>query len=55
MNPTESQVDSENSSGDESRPIRLADSNLSERAHICAFFKSPEDADRMLLPFVKEG
>src|SRR6516164_385949 len=37
------------------RPIRLAGSNLGERAHICAFFKSREDAYEVLLPFIKEG
>ena len=37
------------------RPIRLAGSNLGDRAHICAFFNSREDAYRVLLPFVKDG
>jgi hypothetical protein len=41
--------------GEWSCPIRLAGSILSNRAHICAFFKSPEDAYQVLLPFVKEG
>lgn len=35
--------------------ISLAGSTLSGRAHICAFFNSPEDAFRVLFPFVKEG
>jgi hypothetical protein len=34
---------------------RLAGSILSNRAHICAFFNSPEDAYRVLIPFIKEG
>ena len=28
---------------------------LKDRAHICAFFNSPDKAYRVLLPFVKEG
>lgn len=37
------------------RPIRLAGSILGYRAHICAFFSSPEDAYGVLLPFIREG
>ncbi len=44
-----------NAPRESSRPIRLAGSTLSNRAHICAFFNSPEDAYRVLLPFIKEG
>lgn len=36
-------------------PIRFAGSTLEDRAHICAFFNSPDEAHRVLLPFVKEG
>jgi hypothetical protein len=36
-------------------PVRLAGTNLGDRAHICAFFNSREEAYRVLLPFVKEG
>ena len=36
-------------------PLRFAGSPLSGRAHICAFFNSPDEAYRVLLPFVKEG
>lgn len=36
-------------------PIRIAGSALKDRAHICAFFNSPDEAYRVLLPFVKEG
>lgn len=36
-------------------PISLAGSTLSDRAHICAFFNTSEEAHRVLLPFVKEG
>jgi len=36
-------------------PIRFAGSTLKDRAHICAFFNSPDEAHRVLLPFVKEG
>jgi DcmR-like sensory protein len=38
-----------------SAPIRFAGSTLRDRAHICAFFSSPDEAYRVLLPFVKEG
>jgi len=38
-----------------SAPIRFAGSTLRDRAHICAFFNSPGEAYRVLLPFVKEG
>ncbi len=36
-------------------PIRFAGSTLKDRAHVCAFFNNPDDAHRVLLPFVKEG
>lgn len=35
--------------------IRFAGSILKDRAHICAFFNSPNEARRVLLPFVKGG
>lgn len=37
------------------RPVTLAGSNLGERAHICGFFRSSEEAYQLLLPFIKEG
>ena len=36
-------------------PIRFAGSILKDRAHIWAFFNSPDEAHRVLLPFVNEG
>ena len=36
-------------------PVRFAGSPLRERAHICAFFNSPDEAHRVLLPFIQEG
>src|ERR1700733_6109926 len=36
-------------------PIRFAGSTLKDRAHICAFFNSAEEARRVLLPFISEG
>jgi len=41
----------------ESRSIRLGGSVLSPNchSHICAFFTSPEEEYRILLPFIKEG
>ncbi len=34
---------------------RVQGSTLSDRAHICAFFNTPQDAYRVLLSFSKEG
>ncbi len=50
-----SQMERGKTLGEGSRPIRLAGSALSNRAHICAFFNGPDDAYRVLLPFIKEG
>jgi hypothetical protein len=36
-------------------PFRFAGSILKQRTYICAFFNSPDEAQRVLLPFVKEG
>jgi len=36
-------------------PVRFAGTTLRDRAHICAFFNDPEEAYRVLLPFVQEG
>ena len=35
--------------------IRLAGSTLDHRAHVCAFFHTPDEAYRVLLPFIEEG
>jgi MEDS: MEthanogen/methylotroph, DcmR Sensory domain len=40
---------------DKEKPICLAGSALGDRCHICAFFNSPEEEYRVLLPFVLEG
>jgi hypothetical protein len=37
------------------QPIRFAGSTLGEYRHICAFFHSPDEEYRVLLPFIKEG
>lgn len=37
------------------KPIRFAGSTLGKYRHICAFFNSPDEEYRVLLPFVKEG
>lgn len=37
------------------QPIRFASSELGEYRHICAFFHSPDEEYRVLLPFIKEG
>jgi hypothetical protein len=36
-------------------PIALAGSQIGEFRHVCAFFSSPEEEYRLLLPFIKEG
>jgi MEDS: MEthanogen/methylotroph, DcmR Sensory domain len=37
------------------RPIRIAGSELGDKRHICAFFRSLEEEYRVLLPFIEEG
>jgi hypothetical protein len=37
------------------RPIRFAGAARGAKRHICAFFRSPEEEYRVLLPFIKEG
>jgi hypothetical protein len=36
-------------------PIRFAGSELGAQRHVCAFFNSPEEEYRVLLPFIQEG
>jgi hypothetical protein len=36
-------------------PISLAGSQVGEFRHVCAFFSSPEEEYRLLLPFIREG
>ncbi len=36
-------------------PVRLAGRTLAEHRHICAFFNSREEQNRVLMPFFKEG
>lgn len=36
-------------------PIRFAGATLGAYRHICAFFNSPDEEYRVLLPFIKEG
>lgn len=37
------------------QPIHLAGRNLKNVRHICAFFNSKEEEDRVMMPFFKEG
>lgn len=37
------------------RPIRFAGTTLAEHRHICAFFHTPDEEYRVLMPFIKEG
>lgn len=39
----------------EAAPVRLAGRTLKETRHICAFFHSREEQNRLLMPFFKEG
>jgi hypothetical protein len=43
------------SSGREPEPIPFASASLGQHRHVCAFFRSPEEEYRVLLPFIKEG
>jgi hypothetical protein len=36
-------------------PIHFAGSTLAKERHICAFFHSPDEEYRVLLPFIREG
>lgn len=36
-------------------PIPFAGSQLGEVRHVCAFFNSADEEDRLLLPFIKDG
>lgn len=37
------------------KPVRLAGRTLKETRHVCAFFHSREEQDKILMPFFKEG
>ncbi len=46
----------ESAGPDESeKPIRFASATLGAKRHVCAFFNSPDEEYRVLLPFIKEG
>lgn len=36
-------------------PIRFAGASLDQYRHVCAFFSTPDEEYRVLLPFIKEG
>lgn len=40
---------------DLSRPVKLAGRTLRNTRHVCAFFHSKEEQNRVLMPFFKEG
>jgi hypothetical protein len=55
---TEEQFDAELRGGalrESEQPIRFAGSVLGAQRHVCAFFHSPDEEYRVLLPFIKEG
>ncbi len=37
------------------QPIHFANATLGSARHICAFFNSPDEEYRVLLPFIREG
>lgn len=39
----------------DSAPVRLAGRTLSNTNHVCAFFNSRDEQDKILMPFFKEG
>jgi hypothetical protein len=39
----------------EAPPVRLAGRTLNKTRHICAFFNSREEQDKVMMPFFKEG
>jgi hypothetical protein len=45
----------EGTTSESSQPIRFAGSVLGAQRHVCAFFHSPDEEYRVLLPFIKEG
>src|SRR5712671_7153919 len=56
MDPTNDPVKSRGgTSSESSRPIRFAGSVLDAKRHVCAFFHSPDEEYRVLLPFIKDG
>src|SRR5438552_4054967 len=56
MDPTNDPVKSRGGpSSESSQPIRFAGSVLDAKRHVCAFFHSPDEEYRVLLPFIKEG
>ena len=56
MDPTHDREKSRGGASSEtSQPIRFAGSVLDARRHVCAFFHSPDEQYRVLLPFIKEG
>ena len=56
MNPTDDNAKFRGRAPSESsQPIRFAGSVLGAQRHICAFFHSPDEEYRALLPFIKEG
>src|SRR3979411_1622747 len=56
MEPTNDPVQSGGGTSSEGRqPIRFAGSVLGAKRHVCAFFHSPDEEYRVLLPFIKEG
>jgi hypothetical protein len=40
---------------DQDKPVRLAGRTLKHTRHVCAFFHSREEQDKILMPFFKEG
>jgi hypothetical protein len=48
-------MDSEVTRGSPDAPVRLAGRTLKESRHVCAFFNSREEQNKVLMPFFREG
>ena len=56
MNTLDGAIDvGSKSTGQNEEPIRFAGSVLTSKRHVCAFFHTPEEEYRVLLPFIKDG
>jgi hypothetical protein len=52
MTPTDG---TRENTGEGEQPIRFAGSVLTAKRHVCAFFQTPDEEYRVLLPFIKDG
>jgi len=55
MDPNYRMQSSGGTPSDAIEPIRFAGSMLDAQRHVCAFFHTPDEEYRVLLPFIKDG